>query len=134
VSAPAPSPAVPRVAAGERGATSIADRVIARIASQAAREALRELPRADLVPRGRLPQAVVSVRQPDPRVGRRGSAMIRLLVELGYPADLRAVSAAVRRHVADRVGALADMDVREVTVEVERLHSAAMSPDRGRVT
>lgn len=135
MTATAPSAAVPRVAAGERGATRIADRVIAKIASQAAHEVLRGLPLAGLVPKGRLPQATVSVRTPrDRRDGGRGTAMIRLMLELGYPADLRAVSAEVRRHVVERVGGLADLDVSEVTVEVERLHSAAMAPDQVRVT
>ncbi len=131
----APSSAVPQVAAGERGATRIADRVIAKIASQAAREVLRDLPTAALVPKDHLPQATVSVRRPSrPRTGERPRAKVGLFLELGYPADLRQVCAEVRQRVVERVGALADMDVPEVVVEVERLHSAAMTADQGRVT
>ncbi len=135
MTATAPTPAVPQVAAAGRGATRIADRVVAKIASQAAREVLRDLPKAGLVPKDRLPQATVSVRPPGRTHGAgRGRARVRLFVELGYPADLREVCAELRRHVIERVGALADMDVPEVAVEVERLHSAAMTPDHGRVT
>ncbi len=134
MTAAAPAPAVP-VAPGLRGATRIADRAVAKIASQAAREVLRGLPTDHLVPRDRLPQASVSVRPAGgARGGGRGVARIRLFVDLGYPADLREVCAAVRRHVASRVGELCDMAVPEVSVEIGHLHSAAMVADRGRVT
>jgi uncharacterized alkaline shock family protein YloU len=134
VSATARGPAVTQPAAAERGATRIADRVVAKIASQAAHEALRGLPSSALVPRGTFPQAAVSVR-PATRgaTGPLGRARIQLFVRLGYPADLRVVCAAVRRRVVERVGELADMDVPEVSIEVERLHSAAMASDQGRV-
>ncbi|MDI5963094.1 Asp23/Gls24 family envelope stress response protein [Streptomyces sp. SL13] len=135
MTATVPDQAVPRVAAADRGATRIADRVVGRIASQAAREVLRGLPTDHLVPRDRFPQASVSVRPAGgARGGGRGLAKIRLYVDLGYPADLRAVCAAVRRHVIDRVGELCDMTVREVSVEVEHLHSSAMTADHGRLS
>lgn len=135
MTATAPGAAVPQVTPAGRGATRIADRVVAKIASQAAREVLRGLPTDHLVPRERFPRASVTVRPAGgPRAGGRGLAKIQLYVDLGYPADLRAVCAAVRRHVIDRVGALCDMTVPEVSVDVERLHSAVMTADRGRVT
>ncbi|GAA0903408.1 hypothetical protein [Streptomyces thermoalcalitolerans] len=96
---------------GERGATTIADRVVAKIASQAAREALGPLP-PDAAP----PQAAVVVH--------RGVARVRLLVDLPYPQDIGACCRAVRRRVVERVGALAGMRVPEVAVRVERLHPA----------
>jgi uncharacterized alkaline shock family protein YloU len=100
-----------QVAPGERGATRIADRVVAKIAAQAAREAVDEVP-AD----GSPPHATVAVNQ--------GTARVRVSLELDYPCDIGGRCGAVRRHVAERVKALAGMDVPEVAVQVERLHSA----------
>ncbi|MER5534284.1 Asp23/Gls24 family envelope stress response protein [Streptomyces mirabilis] len=97
------------VEAAERGATRIADRVVAKIAAQAAREAL-DPPPPDAVP----PHATVVVHHQ--------SARVRVHLELGYPSDIGAHCNAVRRHVAERVDALTGMEVPEVTVHVERLH------------
>jgi uncharacterized alkaline shock family protein YloU len=97
------------VEAAERGATRIADRVVAKIAAQAAREALEPLP-PDAAP----PHATVVVHHE--------SARVRLHLELGYPSDIGARCNAVRCHVAERVDALTGMEVPEVTVHVERLH------------
>ncbi|MDT9696102.1 Asp23/Gls24 family envelope stress response protein [Streptomyces sp. P17] len=96
---------------GERGATRIADRVVVKIASQAAREALGPLP-GDASP----PHAGVTVHH--------DTARVRIHLELDYPTDIGARCAAVRRHVAERVGALVGMEVPEVAVRVERLHPA----------
>ncbi|MEW2395073.1 hypothetical protein [Streptomyces sp. NPDC046862] len=100
---------VTSVAPAERGSTRIADRVIAKIASQAAREALEALP-PDAMP----PHASAVVHHE--------SARISVGLELDYPSDIGARCAAVRRRVAQRVEALAGMDVPEVAVLVERLH------------
>ena len=108
------------VAPGERGATRIADRVVAKIASQAAREAVGPLP-PDAAP----PHATV--------VLRHDAARVRVHVELGYPGDIGGRCAQVRRRVVERVRALADMHVPEVVVLVERLHVAARPVEsRGR--
>ncbi|WP_328462607.1 Asp23/Gls24 family envelope stress response protein [Streptomyces sp. NBC_00448] len=119
--------AVPaRMPAAERGALRIADRVIAKIAAQAAGEALVGAPGADLVPDIARPHATVSVR--------KETARLRLALELGYPTDIGAVCGNVRRHVTGRVEELTGMAVPEVAVEVERLHSAAgRRKDEGRV-
>ncbi|MBC2901834.1 Asp23/Gls24 family envelope stress response protein [Streptomyces cupreus] len=106
---------------GERGATRIADRVVAKIASQAAREALGPLP-GDASP----PHAGVVV-LPHSQLRSSGgtpiqTARVRVHLELGYPTDIGARCASVRRHVAERVGALVGMEVLEVAVQVERLH------------
>ncbi|MFJ3310200.1 Asp23/Gls24 family envelope stress response protein [Streptomyces sp. NPDC086549] len=97
------------VAPGERGAIRIADRVVAKIAAQAAREAVG--PRTAEVA---APQATVTVHHE--------TARVRVHLELDYPTDIGARCAAVRRHVAERVGALVGMEVPEVAVHVERLH------------
>ena len=110
----------------ERGATRIADRVVAKIASQAAREALGDAAALPGHEAHAVPYATVAVRD--------DSARVRVSVELGYPSDLRAGCAAVRRAVVDRVGTLTGMDVPEVAVTVERLHSAqTLSAGRERV-
>ncbi|KUO22579.1 Asp23/Gls24 family envelope stress response protein [Streptomyces dysideae] len=96
---------------GERGETRIADRVVAKIASQAAREAVGELSE-DTAP----PSANVVVHHE--------TARVRLHLELDYPCDIGARCARVRRHVVERVGALVGMEVPEVVVHVERLHPA----------
>ncbi|GAB2957258.1 hypothetical protein [Streptomyces heilongjiangensis] len=96
------------VAPGDRGATRIADRVVAKIAGQAAREALGA-PLPDSAP----PNATVVVH--------RDTARVRVAVELPYPSDIGGQCAAVRRRVTERVGTLAGMHVSDVAVQVERL-------------
>ncbi|MFE9775889.1 hypothetical protein ACFYOV_30360 [Streptomyces sp. NPDC005931] len=100
------------VPAGERGATRIADRVVAKIASQAAREAIGTLP-----PDASPPHATVVVHHDHARV--------RVHVELDYPGDIGGRCGQVRSRVVERVGTLAGMHVPEVVVQVERLHPAA---------
>jgi uncharacterized alkaline shock family protein YloU len=108
---------------GERGETRIADRVVAKIASQAAREAVGKLsediarPYANVVV---LPHSRLRSSGGTPI----GTARIRLHLELDYPCDIGARCARVRRHVVERVGALVGMEVPEVVVHVERLHPA----------
>lgn len=97
---------------GERGATRIADRVVAKIAAQAAREAVGPLP-----PDAAGPHATVVVHHE--------AAHVRVHLELGYPTDIGGRCHRVRRHVTERVGALVGMAVPEVAVQVERLHLTA---------
>ncbi|MDT0571922.1 Asp23/Gls24 family envelope stress response protein [Streptomyces sp. DSM 3412] len=128
--------AVPR---GERGAITVADRVVAKIASRSAREALsRFTESAGHVPPGRrTPHVTTSVRRaPEPdttkpdaesAAGRQavlGEARLRITVELGYPSDIGAQCAAVRREVTQRLSTWAGMEVSDLVVSVERLHSA----------
>ncbi|WP_328909426.1 Asp23/Gls24 family envelope stress response protein [Streptomyces sp. NBC_00234] len=98
-----------RVAAAERGETRIADRVVAKIAAQAAKEAITDAPKE-----GASPRATVTVH--------RDAARVRISLELGYPSDIGRQCGAVRRRVAERVKTLAGMEVPEVAVQVERLH------------
>ncbi|MEV6649518.1 hypothetical protein [Streptomyces sp. NPDC051219] len=98
------------VEAAERGATRIADRVVAKIAAHAAQEALAAVPKG-----GDRPHASVTVHHE--------SARVRISLDLDYPSDIGGQCASVRRQVAERVHALAGMEVPEVAVHVERLHS-----------
>ncbi|WP_314172936.1 Asp23/Gls24 family envelope stress response protein [Streptomyces winkii] len=112
----------------ERGATTVVERVVAKVAVQAAREALRSAPAARKVPPGprHWPRASARVRE--------RTARVRVLVELGYPSDIGAQCAAVRRQVVSRVKELVGMDVPDVAVGVERLHSEQLDGERsGRV-
>lgn len=109
-----------RVPPAERGATHIADRVVAKIAAQAAREALAVRPGGP--PRGAgpggaaPPHAAVTVHH--------DIARVRVSLELGYPSDLAESCAAVRRQVVRRVEDCAGMAVPEVDIDIEHLHSA----------
>lgn len=128
-------PGIPR---GERGATTVSDRVVGKIASHVAREALsRFTESAGYVPPGcRTPRVTTSVRRAPERneAGRGrvpahsrpavlGEVRMRIAVELGYPSDIGAQCAAVRREVIERLRTWAGVDVSELTVSVERLHS-----------
>jgi uncharacterized alkaline shock family protein YloU len=113
--------AVDQVMAAERGVTTVADRVVAKIAARAAREALDGVPEG-----GNAPHASVTVHH--------GSARVRIGLELDYPSDIGARCGAVRQRVSQRVHGLAGMEVSEVVVQVERLHSAhSRGADRGRI-
>nr|WP_202492940.1 Asp23/Gls24 family envelope stress response protein [Streptomyces sp. SID7813] len=101
-----------RVAPGERGATRIADRVVAKVAARAAREAL-----GPLHPDAARPYATVDVHH--------DTAHVRVHLELDYPCDIGARCGQVRHQVVQRVRALVGMAVPEVAVRVERLHLAA---------
>ncbi|MFF9098284.1 Asp23/Gls24 family envelope stress response protein [Streptomyces sp. NPDC014802] len=101
------------VVPAERGATRIADRVVAKVAAQAAREAVGPLPRD-----AASPHATVVVHQ--------DTARLRVHLELDYPTDIGGRCRAVRRHVTERVSELTGMQVPEVAVHVERLHLAAV--------
>ncbi|MGR4883869.1 hypothetical protein ACIPUC_31245 [Streptomyces sp. LARHCF249] len=114
-----PRAAAPRVAPADRGATRIADRVIAKIAAQAAREALAAPP-----DRAAAPHATVTVHH--------DIARVRVSLELDYPSDLAAQCAAVRRQVALRIEECAEMSVPEVDIDIEHLHSSHARPAAGR--
>lgn len=107
------------VAAGGRGSTRIADRVVAKTASQAAREAIGPLP-SGAAP----PHASVAVR--------RDAARVRVHIELGYPDDIGSRCARVRRQIVERVREVAGLAVPEVVVQVERLHPTAAPGVDGR--
>ncbi|MFE5397594.1 hypothetical protein ACFQ9U_23930 [Streptomyces sp. NPDC056568] len=102
---------------GRRGATRIADRVVAKVAAQAAREAV-----GPLHPDAERPHATVVVHH--------DTAHVRVHLELDYPCDVGARCRRVRHQVVQRVRALVGMSVPEVAVQVERLHLAAEHGER----
>ncbi|GAA2647955.1 hypothetical protein [Streptomyces lunalinharesii] len=120
------SAAAADVPAGERGATRVADRVVAKIAARAAREALHAAAPGD--PTDAHATVTVARREVHPPFG---EARLRVAVELAYPTPIGAHCGLVRRQVAERVRTLAGMTVTEVAVRVERLN--ASSPGRERL-
>jgi hypothetical protein len=139
-------PGVPR---GERGATIVTDRVVAKIAARVAREALsRFTESAGHVPSGRrtphvstslrrAPERTSAGRDSEAAAGRQavlGEARLHITVELGYPSDIGVQCAAVRREVTERIRAWAGMEASDLAVSVGQLHSAhTRHTDRERV-
>jgi uncharacterized alkaline shock family protein YloU len=99
-------------APADRGSTRLADRVLARIASQAATEALAR----HAADPSRLETPRTSAHQ-----GRKGRVSIRVGLDLPYPVDIAAVSRAVHRRVVERLDQLAGTQAPKVSLVVERL-------------
>jgi hypothetical protein len=120
-----PPPAAGLPPPAERGATVIPDRVVARIAVQAARTAQS---RRAAVPSGRTapmtPSASAAVRT--------GAVRLHLTMDLPYPTDIPHVCERIQQDVAERVAQLTGLRVGEVTLTVRRLVTAA-DASRGRV-
>ncbi|MFJ5643415.1 Asp23/Gls24 family envelope stress response protein [Streptomyces sp. NPDC093223] len=109
----------------ERGATVIPDRVVARIAVQAARTAQSR--RAAVPPDRDGPAAPEAT-----AVTRTGTVRLHLTMDLPYPTDIPAACARIRQDVSGRVARLTGLEVTEVTLTVRRLVTAA-GAGRGRV-
>ncbi|MFF6786439.1 Asp23/Gls24 family envelope stress response protein [Streptomyces sp. NPDC012510] len=136
-----PRPGVPR---RERGAITVADRVVAKTAARVAREVLSRFTESTghVPPDRRTPHVTAYVRRAperdtrgrdtegrdiEPAAGRQavlGEAQVHITVELGYPSAIGEQCAAVRREVTERLRTWAGMEVSDLVVSVERLHSA----------
>ena len=108
-------------APGQRGRTTIADRVVAKIATRAVAEvgqtggAARQLIGLILGRQAGEGPAYVSARV------NGDLAMIEMRLSLAYPAPVRSLTREVRRHVTERVTTLTGIEVRHVDIEVVRL-------------
>lgn len=106
---------------GQRGRTTLAERVVTKVAAQAVSEVeqtggvARELIGITLGRQTGAGQARVSARI-DGHL-----TMIELRLALDYPAPVRTVTREVRRHVIERVTGLTGLEVRHVDIEVARL-------------
>lgn len=109
----------------ERGATVIPEKVIARIAAQAARTAQSR--RAAVPPDRSEPSSPAAS-----ATTKAGSVRLHLSMDLPYPTDLPEVCERIRHDVSERVTQLTGLTVGEVTLTVRRLLTAD-DPDRGRV-
>lgn len=105
----------------QRGRTTIADRVVARVAARAV---------AEVEQTGGAARKVIGIaigRQAGEGMARVAArvdgqlAMIEMRLSLAYPAPVLTLTREVRRHVADRVTGLTGLDVRHVDIEVARL-------------
>ena len=110
-------------APAQRGQTTIAERVVARVAAQAA---------AEVEQTGGAARQLIGI-----TIGRQAGegaarvharteghlAMIEMRLSLAYPAPVRALAGEVRRHVIERVTGLTGYEVRHVDIEVARLLS-----------
>jgi uncharacterized alkaline shock family protein YloU len=103
---------------GQRGRTTIADRVVAQIATLAVAEvgqtggAARQLIGLTLGRQTGEGPARVSVRV------NGNLAMIEMRLSLAYPAPVRSLTREVRRHVMERVTTFTGIEVRHVDIEV----------------
>ena len=121
VAAPPTPAAADRTAAGERGTTTVADRVIVAVAARAA----AEVPGIATVGRRVLGRPVDTAR-PDraPRVVATiagDTVALRLRLSVLYPTPVRAATEQVRRHVAERVYTLTGKTVGVIDISVESL-------------
>ncbi|WP_217196077.1 hypothetical protein [Streptomyces buecherae] len=107
------------IPAAQRGATTIADRVIARTATAAAREALHDLAHPTATARAT-------------GTTRRGTARLTLALDLPYPIDIPATTDAVHQHVSHRTAALMGLPVGTLRIRVERLHLPEAATTDGR--
>lgn len=92
----------------------IPEKVVARIAARAAKEALAA--HTDT----RTGHAKLAAPHASATVG-SGSARLGLTVDLPYPTDLAEASRQVQQHVSERVAQLTGMRVTEVTLTIEHL-------------
>ena len=111
------------LAPAQRGQTTIAERVVARVAAQAA---------AEVGQTGGAARQLIGI-----RIGRQAGegtarvharteghlAMIEMRLSLAYPASVRALAREVRQHVIERVTSLTGYEVHHVDIEVTRLLS-----------
>ena len=117
----APDAAALLPAPGQRGRTTIADRVVTRVAARAVAEveqtggAARQLMGFTIGRQTGEGTAPCSARI-DGHL-----AMIQLRLSLAYPAPVRALTREVRRHVIERVAGLTGFEVRHVDIEVVSL-------------
>ena len=115
------APPTPLAVPGQRGRTTIADRVVAQVATRAVAEvgqtggAARQLIGLTLGRQTGEGPARVSARVTG------NLAMIEMRLSLAYPAPVRSLTREVRRHVMERVSALTGIEVRHVDIEVARL-------------
>lgn len=106
---------------GQRGRTTIADRVVTKVAAQAVSEveqtggAARQFAGLTV---GR--QAGKGLARVSARIDGH-LAMIQLRLTLDYPAPVRTLTRKVRSHVIERVAYLTGLEVRHVDIEVASL-------------
>ena len=110
-----------------RGRTSIADRVVVKVAAQACRE-------VDHV-HGLTPALPARVLSQDPAVQVDADVdghlvQLRVQIAVDYPVSLRAVTRSLRAHVTSRMAQLCDLTVTDMDVLVSELRYDITPPRR----
>lgn len=129
MSTPVSTPAdhvVGRVEPRHRGSLTLTERVIEKIAAQAAAEVAAASGRSGVLRRGSDRDAHVR-----PKVGVDLSATstdVDVAVGIAYPGSIRRAAQEIREHVTERVETLTGVDVRRVDIDVTFLTTGA--PDR----
>lgn len=115
------APPTPLSVPGQRGRTTIADRVVARIATRA----VTEVEQTGIVTRELVGMALGRLAGQGPaRVSARvdgNLALIEMRLTVAYPVPVRSLTREVRRHVIERVASLTGIEVRHVDIEVAQL-------------
>jgi uncharacterized alkaline shock family protein YloU len=122
----------------ELGTITISDRVVAKLAAQAAVEipdagaaAPRLMGRSVAGPRALGARQTSLTALPRATADVDGSrVMLDLAISIRWPASVPAVSKAVREHVTDRVGELTGLIVTEVAISVTDLATHLAAPPR----
>ncbi|GAB3493781.1 Asp23/Gls24 family envelope stress response protein [Nocardiopsis coralliicola] len=112
----------PPLDAAERGRTAIPDRVVARIADQAASEVDGVRPAAPHGPSG--PLGPLSAVRPGHRTSARttgGGVHLTLVLAVDYPRPVGRAAAEVRRRVAERVQQTTGLAAPRIDIEVTAL-------------
>lgn len=119
----------------ERGRTSIADSVVAKIATMAAREipGVHELgggvSRAIGALASRLPTGAGGTQGVSVEVGERQAA-VDVVLSTVYGQSIVDVTEAVRRNVIDRIQSMTGLEVTEVNITVSDLYVEGEEPER----
>lgn len=123
-----PDPSAPRIDPGaQRGTTTIAPEVVAKIAAIAA----HEIDQVDTVRRSGLARFFGRGDRAVNAEVERETAVVDLALAIRWPAPIASTADRVRRHVQERVGELTGLRATEVNVEVEQL--ATTQPPQARV-
>ncbi|GAA4830567.1 Asp23/Gls24 family envelope stress response protein [Kitasatospora terrestris] len=104
-------------APAERGATVIPDRVVARLATQVAREALTGLVTGAPRPHADAARTKAAVRS--------GTARLEVTVDLPYPIDISSAAEAVQQRIVAQMEELTGLSVSDVVLTVRNLYLAA---------
>lgn len=125
-----PVSVTPATPAAERGSLHVADKVVHRIARQAAQEIEHTVP----VPR-RLVDRIPGRRSQATRVATvisEKSVAVQVTVAVQYPYPVVEVTRAVRAHVTETVARMCDLTVTSVDIDVIQLRRPRPTPGSGR--
>ena len=118
----APADRAADIEPGQRGHTTLADRVVAKIAAAAVTEVdqARGLPTGRL--RGLVPGAHTERADVDADIDGQ-LALLTVRLSVTYPAPVRTITRAVRAHITARIAQLCEVTVGQLDIQVDALRS-----------